>query len=55
MLNEVYLEPLEQLPLSAESTSDIAIINAALNDLGLVISISFACFNKLQNLETNSF
>ncbi|KAK4579746.1 hypothetical protein RGQ29_029420 [Quercus rubra] len=35
MLNEVYLEPLEQLPLSAESTSDIATINAALNDLGL--------------------
>ena len=47
MLNEVYLEPLEQLPLSAESTSDIAIINAALNDLGLVISISFACFKKI--------
>ncbi|KAM3704094.1 hypothetical protein ACJW31_04G149400 [Castanea mollissima] len=35
MLNEVYLEPLEQLPLSTESTSDIATINAALNDLGL--------------------
>ncbi|KAK7830239.1 protein eds1b [Quercus suber] len=35
MLNEVYLEPLEQLPLSAESTSDTATVNAALNDLGL--------------------
>ncbi|XP_075662124.1 protein EDS1-like [Castanea sativa] len=35
MLNEVYLEPLEQLPLSTESTSDIATINATLNDLGL--------------------
>ncbi|XP_075661047.1 protein EDS1-like isoform X2 [Castanea sativa] len=36
MLNEVYLEPLEQLPLSSDSTiSDIATINSALNDLGL--------------------
>ncbi|KAK7857361.1 protein eds1l [Quercus suber] len=36
MLNEIYLEPLEQLPLSSDSTgSDTATINAALNDLGL--------------------
>ncbi|KAM4107215.1 hypothetical protein ACB094_04G126600 [Castanea mollissima] len=36
MLNEVYLEPLEQLPLSSDSTtSDIATINSVLNDLGL--------------------
>ncbi|XP_065619005.1 protein EDS1B-like, partial [Quercus suber] len=36
MLNEVHLEPLEQLPLSSDTTSsDIATINSALNDLGL--------------------
>ena len=56
MLNEIYLEPLEQLPLSSDSTSsDIATINSALNDLGLVSSISFACFNKFENLEFNLF
>ena len=48
-LDAVLLESLEKLPLSADSTttsSDITTINAALKDLGLVSSISFACFNK---------
>ena len=45
----VLLESLEKLPLSADSTttsSDITPINAALKGLGLVSSISFACFKK---------
>jgi len=38
MQNVVYLEQLEQLPLSADgSNSDVATISAALDGLGLVI------------------
>ena len=52
MINEVCLDhhtdQLGQLPLSADSTgSDIA-TNTALNDLGLVSSVSFTCY--FQNL-----
>ena len=57
-LDAVLLESLEKLPLSADSTtigSDITTINAALKDLGLVSSISFACFNEFRNLEINLF
>ena len=57
-LDAVLLESLETLPLSADSTttsSDITTINAALKDLGLVSSISFACFNEFRNLEINLF
>ena len=42
--------------LSSDSTSsDIATINSALNDLALVSSISFTCFNKFENLEFDLF
>ena len=45
MLGVVLLEPLEQLPLSADSTSgDTTTMNTTLKDLGLVSSISFACY-----------
>ena len=63
MLDVVLLESLEQLPLSADSTSGDTTTNTTLKDLGLVSSISFACycqnifywcFNKFQNLEINN-
>ena len=45
MLDVVLLEPLEQLPLSADSTSgDTATMNITLKDPGLLSSISFACY-----------
>ena len=45
MLDVVLLEPLEQLPLSADSTSgDTATMNTTLKDPGLLNSISFACY-----------